>query len=144
MVPDFERVINSFKVKFDTSIFITGSNGKLLSGELATYLSGRYVSFRVYPFSFAEMCELMGIDKEKVTEEQLHDYMVWGGLPQRFQMQNDEQRKTFLRDVFDTIVLRDIVQRAGVKDIDLFNRVVEYLVCNPSQTFSITSISDYF
>lgn len=70
--------------------------------------------------------------------------MIWGGLPQRFLMQNEEQTKTFLRDVYDTIVLKDIVQRAGIKDIDLFNRVMEYLVCNPSQIFSITSLSNYF
>ncbi|MFR5601804.1 MAG: ATP-binding protein [Lachnospiraceae bacterium] len=69
---------------------------------------------------------------------------LMSGLPQRFQMQTEEQTKTFLRDVFDAIVLRDIVQRSGIKDIDLFNRLVEYLVCNPSQTFSITSVSDYF
>lgn len=144
VVPDFERVINSIRVKFGSSIFITGSNGKLLSGELATFLSGRYVSFRMYPFSFAEMCEIRGIKSEDVTEEMLQEYMVWGGLPQRFQMKSEEQTKTFLRDVFDTIVLRDIVQRAGVKDIDLFNRLIEYLVCNPSQIFSISSISNYF
>ena len=67
-----------------------------------------------------------------------------GGLPQRFLMNDEEQTKTFLRDVYDTIVLKDIVQRAGIKDIDLFNRVIEYLVCNPSQIFSIKSISNYF
>lgn len=144
VVPEFERVINSIRVKFDTSIFITGSNGKLLSGELATFLSGRYVSFKIYPFSFSEMCQAMGKSREMVNDNLLIDYINWGGLPQRFQMTSDEQCKTFLRDVFDTIVLRDIVQRAGIKDIDLFNRVVEYLVCNPSQTFSISSISDYF
>lgn len=144
VVPDFERVINSIRMKFGSSIFITGSNGKLLSGELATFLSGRYVSFRVYLFSFSEMCRVRNIGKEEASEDMLLDYMVWGGLPQRFQMQDEEQTKTFLRDVFDTIVLRDIVQRSGIKDIDLFNRLVEYLVCNPSQTFSITSVTDYF
>lgn len=144
VVPDFERVINSIRMKFGSSIFITGSNGKLLSGELATFLSGRYVSFRIFPFSFSEMCRVCDVEKKAATEEMLLDYMVWGGLPQRFQMKTEEQTKTFLRDVFDTIVLRDIVQRSGIKDIELFNRLVEYLVCNPSQTFSITSVSDYF
>lgn len=143
-IPDFEKVINSLRVKFDTSIFITGSNGKLLSGELATFLSGRYVSFRIMPFSFCEACEIKGIQREQITDEILLDYLNWGGLPQRFQMENEEQTKTFLRDVYDAIVLRDIVQRAGIKDIELFNRIIEYLVCNPSQTFSPTSISDYF
>lgn len=144
VVPDFERVINSLRMKFDTSIFITGSNGKLLSGELATFLSGRYVSFSVYPFSFREVCELKQVLKEDVTEEMLQEYMTWGGLPQRFMLETEEQTKTFLRDVYDTIVLRDIVQRAGIKDIELFGRIIEYLVCNPSQTFSAKSMSDYF
>ena len=144
VVKEFERVINSLKMKYNTSIFITGSNGKLLSGELATFLSGRYVSFSVYPFSFKEVCELNNISKENVTDELLQDYMIWGGLPQRFMMENEEQTKTFLRDVYDTIVLRDIVQRAGIKDVDLFGRVMEYLCCNPSQIFSPQSMADYF
>lgn len=67
IIPEFERVINSLKMKYDTSIFFTGSNGKLLSGELATFLSGRYVSFSVYPFSFKEMCELKEKKKEYST-----------------------------------------------------------------------------
>ena len=143
-VPDVERVINSLKVKYNTSIFITGSNGKLLSGELATFLTGRYVSFRIMPFTFREMCELKQIKPGDVTDELFYDYITWGGLPQRFQMEGEEQTKTFLRDVYDAIVLKDIVQRAGIKDIELFNRIIEYLVCNTSQTFSATAISDYF
>lgn len=144
IIPEFERVINSFRMKYGASIFITGSNGKLLSGELATFLSGRYVSFFVQPFSFREACEFQKLAREQITEEHLKDYMIWGGLPQRFYMQDEEQTKTFLRDVYDTIVLRDIVQRAGIKDIELFNRIMEYLVCNPSQIFSITSLANYF
>ena len=144
VVPDFERVINSLRMKFNISIFITGSNGKLLSGELATFLSGRYVSFSIYPFSFSEVCEMKGIERNEVRDDDIIDYMNWGGLPQRFMMEDAEQTKTFLRDVYDTIVLRDIVQRAGIKDIDLFERIIEYLVCNPSQIFSVKSISDYF
>jgi len=143
VVPEFEQVINSLRMKYGASIFITGSNGKLLSGELATFLSGRTVSFSVYPFTFREMCLIKEIKKEN-REEALHDYLVWGGLPQRFMMEDEEQTKTFLRDVYDTIVLRDIVQRAGIKDVELFNRILEYLVCNPSQIFSITSIINYF
>lgn len=131
------------RMKSGASIFITGSNGKLLSGELATFLSGRTVSFSIYPFTFQEMCQIREVQKEN-REEALLDYMVWGGLPQRFMMTDEEQTKTFLRDVYDTIILRDIVQRAGIKDIELFNRILEYLVCNPSQIFSITSIINYF
>lgn len=96
------------------------------------------------PFTFREMCELKQIKPGDVTDELFYDYITWGGLPQRFQMEGEEQTKTFLRDVYDAIVLKDIVQRAGIKDIELFNRIIEYLVCNPSQTFSATAISDYF
>ena len=144
IIPEFERVINSLRMKYGASIFITGSNGKLLSGELATFLSGRYVSFSVQPFSFREACEFQKLAREQITEEHLKDYMIWGCLPHRFYMQDEEQTKTFLRDVYDAIVLRDIVQRAGIKDIELFNRIMEYLVCNPSQIFSITSLANYF
>ncbi len=143
-VPEFERVVNSIRMKYNTSIFLTGSNWKLLSGELATYLSGRTVSFRIYPFSFAEACEVKGLKSEEATEEDLLEYMNWGGMPQRFQMENEEQTKVFLQDLFDTIVLRDMVQRAGIKDIDLFNRLIEYLMCNPAQTFSVSGVADYF
>ena len=90
------------------------------------------------------MCEIKGISEVQVNDEMLQEYMIWGGLPQRFLLENEEQTKTFLRDVYDAIVLKDIVQRAGIKDIDLFGRILEYLVCNPSQIFSPQSISDYF
>lgn len=95
IIPDFERVINSLKVKYNTSIFITGSNGKLLSGELATFLSGRYVSFRIMPFTFMEMCTLKNLSRDAITEDTLYKYMNWGGLPQRFQLNDEEQTKTF-------------------------------------------------
>lgn len=144
VVPEFERVINSLRMKYGASIFITGSNGKLLSGELATFLSGRYVSFKIMPFSFREMCEIKNISNHELSEELLLDYMEWGGMPQRFLFSNEEQTKTFLRDVYDTIVLRDIVQRSGVKDLELFNRVMEYLVRNPSKIFSVSSMTNYF
>lgn len=144
VVTDFERVINSLKMKYNVSIFVTGSNSKLLSGELATFLAGRYVSFTIYPFSFKEACEIKGVDSTQVTDKDLNDYLIWGGLPQRFLLDNEEQTKTFLRDVYDSIVLRDIVQRAGVKDIELFGRIIEYLVCNPSQIFSPQSMTNYF
>lgn len=142
MVSDFERVINSFRATWDVSIFITGSNGKLLSGELATLLSGRYVSFRVAPFSFSEYCEMKEVKEPK--DEDLIEYMNWGGMPQRFSMKSEEELRTFLKDLYNSIVLRDIVQRTGAKDIDLLNRIMEYLMANPSQTFSSQGILKYF
>ncbi|MBD5525938.1 MAG: ATP-binding protein [Lachnospiraceae bacterium] len=142
MVNEFERVINSFRATWDVSIFITGSNGKLLSGELATLLSGRYVSFRVTPFSFVEYCEIKRI--EGPSDEDLIEYMNWGGMPQRFSMKSESETRTFLHDLYNSIVLRDIVQRTGAKEVDLINRIMEYLMLNPSQTFSAKGISNYF
>ncbi len=142
MVKEFERVINSFRATWDVSIFITGSNGKLLSGELATLLSGRYVSFRVTPFSFIEYCEIRRI--QEPSDEDLVEYMNWGGMPQRFAMTGETETRTFLQDLYNSIVLRDIVQRAGAKEVDLINRIMEYLMLNPSQTFSAKGILNYF
>ena len=142
MVNEFERVINSFRATWDVSIFITGSNGKLLSGELATLLSGRYVSFRVTPFSFVEYCEIKQITEP--AEENLIEYINWGGMPQRFSMKSENETRTFLQDLYNSIVLRDIVQRTGAKEVDLINRIMEYLMLNPSQTFSAKGILNYF
>lgn len=142
MVEEFEIVINSFRATWDVSIFITGSNGKLLSGELATYLSGRYVSFRIAPFSFKEYCQVKEISRP--SEEDLSEYMEWGGMPQRFSMQSEEETATMLRDLYNSIVLRDIVQRTGAKDVDLLNRIIEYLTQTPSQMFSAKGIAKYF
>lgn len=142
MVNEFERVINSFRATWDVSIFITGSNAKLLSGELATLLSGRYVSFRVAPFSFREYCEIRQILEP--SDEDLMEYMNWGGMPQRFSMKGETETRTFLQDLYNSIVLRDIVQRTGAKEVDLINRIMEYLMQNPSQTFSAKGILNYF
>lgn len=144
MVEEFERVINSFRATAGASIFITGSNSKLLSGELATLLSGRYVSFIIRPFNFREYCEIKKITADKVTEKVLLDFLEWGGMPQRFLMPDKKEQKVFLNDIYNSIVLKDICQRTGAKDIDLLNRIVEYLVLNPGQCFSANSISKFF
>lgn len=135
MVEEFERVINSFRATAGASIFITGSNSKLLSGELATLLSGRYVSFIIRPFNFREYCEIKKITADKVTEKVLLDFLEWGGMPQRFLMPDKKEQKVFLNDIYNSIVLKDICQRTGAKDIDLLNRIVEYLVLNPDSAF---------
>ena len=142
MVSEFERSINSFRATWDVSIFMTGSNSKLLSGELATVLSGRYITFRVMPFSFQEACEMRKI--KTPDENDLTEYMNWGGMPQRFSMHGESEVRTFLQDLYNSVVLRDIVQRTGARDVDLLNRIMEYLMANPSQTFSSQGILKYF
>ena len=147
-VAKWEKLINSFKAEYGekVSIFITGSNSDLLSGELATHLAGRYVSFKINPFSFKEVCELTGkIDLNKYDlEADFFDYVKWGGLPQRFAQTDELRTITYLSDVFDSIVVKDIIERFSIKDLDLLNRVIEYIVTTPSQTFSAENLSDYF
>ena len=143
-IKDWEKAINSFKASKNVSIFITGSNSDLLSGELATHLAGRYVSFKIYPLTFSEVCELKNIKEKEDIEEAFDDYITWGGMPQRFMLTDEMQTKTYLSDVYDSIVVKDIITRFGIKDLDLFNRIVEYIVTTPSQNFSAESLSNYF
>lgn len=144
MVDEWEKVVNSFKATLNVSLFLTGSNSKLLSGELATLLSGRYVSFRIAPFSFSEVIKLKNIEDKALIEDAFNDYLLWGGMPQRFEFKTLEGTKTYLSDVFDAIVLKDIVKRNSVKNVNLFQRVMEYLVTNPSQTFSPNNMMNEF
>ncbi|VDN47111.1 ATPase [Petrocella atlantisensis] len=143
-VNEFEKAINSFRSTMDCSIFITGSNGKLLSGELATHLSGRYVSFRIMPFSFKEVCEIKGLSRLVIRDENFMEYLKYGGMPQRFLMQSESEIKVYLHDLYNSIVLRDIVQRSRVQDVTILNRIVEYMVLNTSQIFSAKSILKFF
>lgn len=143
----WEKVVNSFKAKYGekVSIFITGSNSDLLSGELATHIAGRYVSFKIYPFTFDEVCELKNIDTSNKYEldKAFNDFIIWGGIPQRFTMEDEIQMKTYLLDIYNSIVVKDIIERFRIKDIDLFNKILTYIVTTPSQTFSAESLSNY-
>ena len=143
-VENWEKAINSFKATKNVSIFVTGSNSDLLSGELATHIAGRYVSFKIYPFTFKEVCELKEIKSREETERAFEDYIKWGGMPQRFVLTDENQTKTYLSDIYNSIVIKDIVERFGIKDLDLFNRVIEYIVTTPSQNFSADSLVKYF
>lgn len=146
-VDRWEKVVNSLKAKYNEniSIFITGSNSDLLSGELATHIAGRYVSFKIYPFTFDEVCELKDIkDKDKYElERTFDDYIIWGGMPQRFLMNDELQIKTYLSDVYNSIVVKDIIERFKIKDIDLFNKILTFIMTTPSQTFSADSLTKY-
>lgn len=139
-VMNFEKAINSFRL-LNTSIFITGSNANLLSGELATLLSGRYVSFKILPFTFAEVLEIRRI--KDADDEVLMDYIRWGGMPQRFSINTDNELKVFFSDLYDSIVLKDIVTRYKIQNVSLLNKIIDYLSINMSQIFSGTSIVNF-
>ena len=142
-VVDWEKAVNSFKATKNVSIFITGSNSNLLSGELATLLAGRYVSFKIQPFSFKEVCDLKGIEDKDEIEKAFEDYMKWGGMPQRFYFKDEQETKNYLMDLYDSIVVKDIISRYKVKDVELLNKILEYLMSTPAQQFSVTNIVNF-
>jgi predicted AAA+ superfamily ATPase len=138
-VTDFEKAINSFRVEFDCNIFITGSNGKLLSGELATLLTGRYVEFRVMPFTFREVAEYYDNSGDL---ELFGEYMRLGGMPMRLTMGATEAR-TYLRDLKASIIGNDIQKRHNITNTDLLNRIVDFMLNNSSNVFSANSVANY-
>lgn len=140
-VDNFEKVVNSLGASQKVSIFITGSNSRLLSEELSTVLSGRYVSFRINPLSYKEVLELKGI--EKSTDEVFEDYMKWGSLPNRFEFESEEAIKNYLYGVFDSIILRDVVERLKIRDTALFNLILQYIVDTIGREFSAENIMNF-
>ncbi len=141
-VEEFEKGINSLRITNDYSIFITGSNSRMTLLELSTDLSGRYVSFRINPLSFKEIVELTQT-KEKDYEKLLFDIFKWGGLPQRFLFENDPDKISYLSSVYDSIILKDIVERLGIKDVASFNKVLQYILDTESREFSRDNVIEY-
>ncbi len=141
-VVNFEKGINSLRVTNQFSIFITGSNSKMTFKELSTDLSGRYVSFRINPLTFKEVVELTNTKKEDY-ENLLFDIFEWGTLPQRFSLKEENSKTTYISDVYDSILLKDIVERTGVKDITSFNKILQYLLETEGKEFSVTNIINY-
>ena len=140
-VENFEKVVNSLRASQKVSIFITGSNSRLLSEELSTILSGRYVSFRINPLSYKEVLQLKCL--EKSTDEAFQDFMKWGSLPNRFQFQNEEAIKNYLYGVFDSIILRDVVERLKIRDTSLFNLILQYIIDTIGREFSAENIINF-
>lgn len=140
-VADWQRVINSLSVDIDCDVYITGSNSNMLSGELATYIAGRYVHFTVYPFTFAEAVEFYrSMTVNNPLDELFEDYLKFGGLPQRFLLEGNEPVRVYLEDVFNTIVVKDVITRNKIGDVDLLRRLTAFLLDNVGNTFSATSI----
>ena len=149
-VSDWQKVINSFSVDIDCDIYITGSNSNLLSGELATYIAGRYVHFTVYPFTFSEYLELKGgagvtfpmsFPRVFTTEETyFDDYLRFGGLPQRFLLEDEQAIRVYSDDVFNTFVVKDIIARNKISDVDLLRRLTAFLLENVGNPFSANAI----
>lgn len=140
-VDHFEKVVNSLRASLNVSIFMTGSNSKLLSKELSTVLSGRYVSFNIYPLSYKEYIEYTKKDAKNL--DNFFDYMKWGGLPNRLTFESEINIKDYLNSVFDSIILRDVIERLGLKDTNLFHLILQYLIDTVGREFSAKNILNY-
>lgn len=141
-VKDFEKGINSLRITNNFSIFITGSNSRMTFLELSTDLSGRYVSFRVNPLSFKEVVKLTNTKKEDYKKLLLNIF-EWGSLPQRFSFENESSRQNYITDVYDSIILKDVVERLGIKDVTLFNKILQYIIEIEGKEFSATNVLNY-
>jgi len=139
----WEHLVNSYSQNYTRNyeIFISGSNSQLLSAELATLLSGRYIQFQILPFSYIEF---IGIEKSGNSKESFIKYLKSGGLPELFHLPNDETKRHYLSAVRDTVLLHDIIERYNIKDIRLLEDLFSFLVNNASNLISINSIVKYF
>lgn len=144
-VKNWEKCINSLRVSMNCDIYITGSNAKLLSGELATYLGGRYVEFIIYPFSFSEFLELYhSVVPDTPVHECFRKFLRSGGMPYLANIRYEEDpSKLYLNDLFNSVQLKDIVKRNKVRDVDLLERIIAYVIANVGTTFSATSLSKF-
>ncbi|TSA28300.1 MAG: ATP-binding protein, partial [Bacteroidetes bacterium] len=142
-IENWEVFVNSYSQDFtdDYELFITGSSSNLLSGELATLLSGRYVEFEILPFSLFEYAEFKD---QKIGKELFLNYIQTGGLPEMLNFSEEEVEKHYVNDLRNTIVLRDIIQRNQVKDLALLEEIFNFLSTNIGNLTSLTGIVKYF
>ncbi len=141
----WEKLINSYLIDFNCDIYITGSNAKLLSGELATYLAGRYIEIKMYPFSFAESFEALKILNKTISQKEAFDIFVnTGGYPFLYNFDfNDTQKKQYLDDIFNSIILKDICNRYKIRDVALLKTLITFFIANIGNTFSSSSLIKY-
>ena len=142
-VSGWEKAINSISLEFDADIYVTGSNAYLLSSELATLISGRYVEIKMLPLSFKEYYDYCH-DTEKSREELFDNYLKYGGLPQLLSLPQDEQTiGMFLSSIYDTVIIKDVLARNNLKNIDLLKRVFAFVCNNVGSITSTNSIAKY-
>lgn len=138
VIDNWSEAVKTLRL-YDNSVFVTGSNSKLLSKEFTKELSGRYVSFRIRPFVYKEIKEYA---KELNIEVPVIDYIIWGGFPKRFEF-NGEARNIYLKDLEDTIVINDLINRYKIKKVELFKSLVNFILQSNSRIISAKSIHDY-
>jgi len=143
-VKNFEKIINSLNVDYNVDIYITGSNSKMLSGELSTYLTGRYFSLNIYPLSYQEIFDYYNSSGDVDKDKLFLDYIKNGGLPAVYRFDNQlDIIRGYLEDMYSSILLKDIVNRHNIRDIDLLQRFLKFIFNNIGQIFSANSITKF-
>ena len=142
-IHQWERLVNSYSQDYTESyeLFISGSNSKMLSGELSSLLSGRYISFEIFPFSYAEYLGVLNLERGKAS---FIEYLQTGGLPELFHLPDEESKRHYVSAIKDTVLLRDIIQRQAIKDPKLLEDLFIYLINTSSNLLSINNIANYF
>ncbi|QQT91319.1 ATP-binding protein [Peptoniphilus harei] len=143
LVEDWEKVINALRVSFDSDIYITGSNSKLISGDLATLLAGRYVEFEIQPLSFYEFSEIYK-DSDLNEEDLFQKFIKIGGMPglKYFKLEEEVSQK-YLNDIYNTVLVKDVLNYNNIRDVDIFNRILSFAMQNIGATFSASAIKNY-
>lgn len=144
-IAGWEKVVNSLSADFDVDLYVTGSNSRMMSSEISTYLTGRYIAFRIYTLSFAEYLlfkkQHSGIDD---THSELASYIRLGGFPAtHLQSYTQDEIYTIVRDIYNSTVFSDIVKRNQIRKVDQLERIVRYTFGNVGNTFSAKSVADY-
>lgn len=142
-VSGWQKLINGLRVAYDCDIYITGSNATLLSGELATYLSGRYVEIKVYPFSFEEIINYKNLSSDKDIQKQFGEYIRYGGFPSILNLEDDALKRDVLRGIYNSVILKDVSIRGNVEDVDLLLRIAIFLLDNIGSPISVNNIANY-
>ena len=140
-----EKCVTSLRVNSDVDISVTGSNASMLAGEFATYLAGRYVTIQLHPFSFREYClATRQRYPDRTDEDCFRSYLKAGGMPFLHHLDTDEaSRRQYLRDLFTSVVIKDILKRNAFRDVDLLERIIQYAMANVGTTFSANSVSRF-
>lgn len=143
IVSEWEKAINSLRVDVDCEIVITGSNAKLLSGELSTLLAGRYAEIKIYPLSFDEYLEFRK-ETNSSDHEAFEDFLRFGGLPGLHELRaNTQATNQYLNDVFNSVLLKDVISRHNIRDTELLDRIIRFIFDNVGSLFSAKNISDF-
>ncbi|MDD3382602.1 MAG: ATP-binding protein [Bacilli bacterium] len=140
-VSNWQKLINGLRVAFNCDIYITGSNANMLSGELATYLSGRYVEIKIYPLS---LMEIMNFSEEDSIDEYLQKYIKYGGFPSVVLTEDEQMKIDILKGIYNSILLKDVSLRGNITQIDILMKLSLYLLDNIGKSVSSPKISNYF